>query len=67
MARVTLDHLIRGRDGLDALVRTDPDDQDAIAYRATIDFLNREIVRRGGTAFVPPSFESQGSSTEVEA
>lgn len=54
MARVTLDQLIKGRDGLDALVRTDPEDQDAIAWLGTIDFLNREIVRRGGEAFTPP-------------
>lgn len=56
MPRVTLDQLIRGRDGLDALVRTDPGDQDAFSWRRTIDFLNREIVRRGGEAFVPPAF-----------
>lgn len=54
--RVTLDHLIRGRDGLDALVRTDPGDSDAFSWRRTIDFLNREIVRRGGEAFAPPAF-----------
>jgi hypothetical protein len=54
MARVTLGHLIKGRDGLDALVRTDPEDQDAIAWLATIDFLNREIVKRGGEAHVLP-------------
>lgn len=54
MDEITLDDLIRGRDGLDALVRTDPEDEDAQAWRATIRYLNRRIVRLGGTAYNPP-------------